>query len=150
MKPTKEEIKKKYNISEDDFELLSSDDIPPTEELMKEGSMVEKLGWFKNFELWVKRSILTGALQAIILVGGFISAVEKIHEYSPLVYAKAEDAAEYVTNFASYQLDAARTYLISPANISTEEDRQESIELRTLAIYPTGTQFYPLSTQYKI
>lgn len=148
--PSKEELKLKYGISNDDFVILQESYPPKPETLMKDGAYMEKAGWFGKFEVWLKRSLIGGLVLAVILIGGFISGLEKMTEYGYAIYSNREVISEYIEVFSDYAQDEAHTFLVSTSPSPTEEDKEQMKQLDQWGIMPTGSYFAPLSSSYKV
>jgi len=53
--PTKEQIKEKYGIANDDLEILVSDAVPTAEELEKEGTFLESVAEYFGVPTFLKK-----------------------------------------------------------------------------------------------
>jgi hypothetical protein len=138
--PTKEDIRRKYGITEQDFDLLTTTEMPPAETLQREGTYVEKVGWWENFEVWLKKSIIGSTVCAVLLIGSVISSVESIEKYAPIVLASAQQAISYVNHYADYAADEAKGFLVRTTALPTQEDKQRP----DLVLFATGSCVYPL------
>lgn len=142
---TKEQIKAKYNITEDDFDILVKDKEPSPEELKTEEVFLVKLGWYDKFEVWAKKSIVGGVIMAIIFIGGFINGIEKITEYGNIIYTNRDKLTTYIDHFPDYVKNSPLSFLIVPPTQQTEEDRQKQEEYEVRDIFATNTEIYPIS-----
>lgn len=66
--PTKEEIKAKYGITDNDFSILIEDNVPDAKELQKEESLLEKVADFLGVPTFLKKHRRTGIILAIIFL----------------------------------------------------------------------------------
>src|SRR5438309_398437 len=74
--PSKEEIRKRYNITEEDFAILAEDKLPDKTSLLKESASLENLGFWEKYSVWAKRSIIGGFITAIIFIGELRGGLE--------------------------------------------------------------------------
>jgi hypothetical protein len=144
--PSKQEIKEKYGITEDDFEVLIVSETPSPTQLQSEQSYLEKKGWWKGAEVWIKR-LFGGSIKAIIFVGGFISGAEFFQFDNYLI-----DARDHVVSFAqdlpSHIREEADRYLVA-LGTESPEDQQRHRELpQQPMMFPTGTIVAPVSGSY--
>lgn len=73
--PSKDEIKKKYSISNDDFDVLVKDKLPEPKELQNDESFIEKVADFLGVPTFLKKYKKTGIIVAILFLPGWISPV---------------------------------------------------------------------------
>ena len=78
--PTKEQIKKAYNISEDDFNILTK--FPSKEDFKKNPGFLKKLGTISGYDIWKRKSKL-GKLKDILLIHATVYSA--IQFYQPIV-----------------------------------------------------------------
>lgn len=94
--PTKEEIKDKYQIADDDFEILISRDIPEANVLQREDSLLEKVAGYFGVPTFLKKHRITGLVIAVLFLPGWL----------PKVYDKGKDV--FLTTYDFYQTQAAK------------------------------------------
>ncbi len=70
-RPTKNEVKQKYGISEDDFEILVQDNLPAAKELQEEGTVFERVASWLGVPTFLKKYRKTGILIALVLIPGW-------------------------------------------------------------------------------
>lgn len=139
MPPSIEEIKKKYGISEEDFEILELSSIPSPQELMRDAATLEKKGFWGKFEVWIKTSICGSIIFAVIFIGEVKDGIDAIRDFGTLVYSNRETIASYIEHFSDYASQQAKGLLVHTENPPTEEDRRH----QEWAIFPTGSYVAP-------
>ncbi|MBE0545373.1 MAG: hypothetical protein IH623_28875 [Verrucomicrobia bacterium] len=144
--PTKESIREKYAINEDtDFEVQQLPEIPDPQKLLQEGNKIEKKGFWGDFEVWTKTTIIGGVLMAVLFVTNVVRSVETIYKYGNIVYSNTERIKDYAQHFADYTKDKAIGFLVHTDKPPTEEDKK----YQQWAIFPTGSLVYPISGSWK-
>ena len=144
--PTKEELRKKYKITENDFMVLQSEEPPDSETLRKDGAFMQKVGYFERFEVWLKKTIVGQLVLAVIFVGGFAAGVETVAKYGSIIYTSRPQIEHYIAHLADYTKDQAKGLLAHTDRPPTRED----IERKEWVIFPTGTNVYPVSGSWQI
>lgn len=146
--PSKEEIRRKYGITESDFAVLTESELPQPETLRKEGAWIEKLGyWNRNkFEVWLKRNIIGNILLAVIFIGGVTDGLEAISKYGCIIYASGQQIASYVNNFAWHSTSEAKGFLVHTTQPPTPEDKNH----KEWVIFPTTAQIYPVTGSWSL
>src|ERR1017187_2137699 len=92
---SKDQIKHKYGINENDFQILTQNEKPSPDALLKEGAFIEKKGFWDGFEVWLKRTIVGNLLLAVIFIGGVLTGLDEINKYANIVYTKREQIINY-------------------------------------------------------
>lgn len=133
--PTKEEIRRKYNIAESDFAVLTTSKLPSPESLRQEGAQIGKLGVWDRFEVWLKRSFWGGAILAIIFFGEIVDGVEAIGKYGPRIYGSGQQIVSYLSRFSRHTIIVSTDPATSTSPMSSpENDRHEKrVALSTTA-----------------
>ncbi len=144
--PSKDEIREKYKITETDFAVLIQDKPINDETLTNKGSKYEKVGFWDGFEVWMKRSIIGDILLAVIFIGGLVAGFEAIHKYGTIVWANQEQIINYASAFADYATQQTKGVLAYINTPPTSEDMQH----QQWPIFPTGTQLFPISGNWRI
>lgn len=144
--PSKDEIRKKYGITETDFSILTQDQPINDQTLPESGSKYEKAGFWDGFEVWMKRSIFGNILLAVIFVGSLIAGIEAINKYGTIVWANQDQIISYVSTFADYATQQTKGVLAYVNSLPSAEDLQH----QTWPIFPTGTQLFPISGSWHI
>jgi hypothetical protein len=142
MPPSKEEIKKKYGITEDDFAVLEQSSLPTSQELMRDAAALKKKGFWGKFEVWLKTTICGGVLLAVIFIGEVKEGIDAIRDFGTLVYSNRETIELYIDHFSDYATEQAKGLLVHTENQPTEEDKLH----QEWAIFPTGSYVAPLSS----
>ena len=88
--PSKDELRKKYGITEGDFQVLTQAELPAPDALLKEGAYIQKVGFWDRFEVWLKKTVVGQVLIAVIFIGGVISGLEAINKYGTIIYTNRE------------------------------------------------------------
>ena len=143
--PSKEEIRLKYGISTDDFQILESDSLPSPLELMHDASTIKKLGFWDRMEVWLKTTVCGGIVLAVIFIGELKDGACAIYDFGNLVYTNRDKIEYYALHFVDYAKTQAIGLLIHTENPPTEEDKQYP----QLAIFSTGSLIYPLSSGWQ-
>jgi ribosomal protein S15P/S13E len=144
--PNKEEIRKKYEIKEKDFDVQELAEIPDPKKLLQEGAKIEKRGFWGDFEVWTKTTIIGGVLMAVLFIAGVvIPGVETIYKYGNIIYTNHNQIVDYADHFAQYAKDQAKGFLVHTPKPPTEEDKQH----QDMAIFPTGSLVYPVSGDWR-
>ncbi len=144
--PSEAEIRKQFGIAQkESFKVIQLAELPSPNEELKEGSKLEKRGYWNNFEVWLRTTIIGGIVLAVILIGDFINGVEKLYEVGYLIYTKHEVIADYTTNFAKYTKDKAIGFLVDRNKQPTEEDKKYP----QYAMLTSGTSLYPVSGDWR-
>jgi hypothetical protein len=144
MLPSKDEIRIKYNISEEDFEILEQKSLPTSQELMQESAVLRKKGFWDKFEVWLKTSITGGALLAVIFIGEVKDGIDAIHDIGTIVFSNRETIELYIEHFSDYTKENPKGLLVHTENPPTDEDKQR----QEWAIFPTGSYVAPLSASW--
>lgn len=135
--PSKEDIRKKYGIETEDFEILVQDNLPSPDELKKDDSVLETvLDFFGVPTFLLKKGTI---LLAIIFIPWWGPIAKK--NFEECVVTTYNYYEEVVTKFA--QAPDPPRYLITlrdPADIA-----RSPIDLKT-GSFPVGTGIYPYSS----
>jgi hypothetical protein len=138
--PSKDEIRKKYKISQEEFEILTT--MPTPTEMMVQGVKVEKLGFWGKFEVWKKSTILGGIVAAVCFIGDAGAGVDILSRTGEMIYGNSPQIAAYAHNFAHYAGTSATGFFIQhggpPENLNSD-----------MAEFATGTVIYPASRSYR-
>jgi hypothetical protein len=143
--PTKEELRLKYGITEQDFVIMTQADLPTAETLRNEGACLEKAGYWERFEVWLKKSVIGGPIYAVMLIGALVAGVEAIEKYGPIVWANGNQAISYVSHYAQFATDEAKGFLVHTTTPPTPEDKRRPDPV----LFWTGSHVYPLSGQWQ-
>jgi hypothetical protein len=73
--PSKEEIKQKYRITENDFDILIQQSIPDAKDLQSEESLLEKVADYFGVPTFLKKHRKKGLVLAILFIPGWIGPV---------------------------------------------------------------------------
>lgn len=108
-RPTREEILAKYRnqINADDFEILSTQELPPPSQLQREGAWLEYLGPLQETFLYLKRK-LYGPVVVISAFGGFMQGLEYLDKYTRIGFATIEQ----VVQLANEHCEAPATHYV--------------------------------------
>lgn len=139
--PTKEEIKKAYNISNDDFEILTS--FPKEDIVKKKYGKLIKLSSIFGLNAWMLRSI-TGVILAIIFIPPKVqSTLDEAIEFWRPVIQYTYDAGQKIVQNIQYPKEGEeiKTIAILPKEIKF----QQTTERQELDEYPAGTQIHLVS-----
>jgi len=117
--PTKEQIKTKYNITEDDFEILTS--LSTKDIIKKKYDKLIKLSSIFGLNPWMLKSI-TGVVVAVIFV-------------APKVQPTIDDTVEFWLPKARYTYNAGKKIL------NNMQKPKEGEEIKTIAILPPKLEF---------
>ena len=139
--PTKDEIRSRYGISEDDFHILTQKELPSSELLLKNEAFIEKKGFWDGFEVWLKKTIVGGIILAVIFIGELSDGIQAIQKIGYVIYSSRENVANYASHFAQYAKDSAKGFLVHTETPPTEEDKKH----QEWTIFPTGSQVYPVT-----
>ena len=135
--PTKEQIKEKFSIPDDDFEIKTK--LPTEEEIKKNPGFLEKLGSISGFKAWKRKSKI-GKLIDIILIPPAISAA--LSFYSPFAHYTYDVGKRIYQNIQWPKEDQeTKTIVILPPKI----ELQDAKDLQELDEYPTGTELIVVS-----
>lgn len=126
--PTKEQIKEKYNISENDFEILTS--LSTKDIIKKKYDKLIKLGSIFGLNPWMLKSI-TGVVVAVIFV-------------APKVQPTIDDTIEFWLPKARYTYDAGKKIL------NNIQKPKEGEEIKTIAILPSKLEFRNATDEQKM
>jgi hypothetical protein len=134
--PTKEELKAQYNISSDDFEVLTES--PSDEEIQKKGFLI-KLAEAFGVQPWMWKSPL-GIVLAIIILPVAIQGAYNF--WQPKAVYGAEQLLAYVETYEplppQHEIHWIAFY---PQNIQPPQTKQ----LPTIVQLPTGSGIFPAS-----
>ena len=94
--PSREEILNKYRdlIDEDDFVVLSREQLPSPSELQVEGAWLQKLGPVGDCVVWLKRTF-GGVVVAIALYGSFVSGLREIPNGVNIAFDSVQSIAAF-------------------------------------------------------
>jgi len=146
--PSKDEIKKKYGISEDDFEVLADSETPKPHQLQIEQAYLEKAGWWNGAEGWFKR-IFGGSIKAVIFIGAFMAGAEFL-QFDSYLYSSRDRVVSYLQDLPNHLKDEADRYLVSQETESPEDQRHHKKYPKQPMIFPTGTLVAPVSGSYSV
>lgn len=144
--PDKQEIKKAYNISEDDFEVLTS--LPDESKVRKIGGMLERVASLFGGQTWMWKS-RWGVILAIIFILPF--AQDKIATVYNFWQPKAEFAYEKGIEIIRHisppaPTEEVATIAVLPQNFVFNSPPDE-VKFENL---PIGTGVYALSASSEI
>lgn len=134
--PTKEEIRRKYNIRESDFAVLAASHLPSQESLNNEGARIERLGYWDRFEVWLKRSFWGGVILAVIFFGEIVDGVEAIGKYGPRLYGSGQQIVSYIGRFSRHTIVVSTDPATSTSPMPLQEDGPHE---RRVALATAGT-----------
>ncbi len=144
--PSEEEVRQKFDIQQKEhFDVLESKESPSPTDNLKEGTKLEKKGYWNGVEVWLRTTIIGGIVLAVILFGDFINGCELIYKYGNLIYTNHDAITEYVSNFAHYAKDKTIGFLVDTTPKPTEEDKK----YLQWGSFPTGSALYPASTDWR-
>lgn len=146
--PSKDEIKEKYGISEDDFEVLAASVAPTPHQLQLEQSYLEKKGWWKGAEVWIKR-IFCGSIRAVIFIGAFKEGSEFLL-FDKYLYSARDQVVSYVQCLPTHLQEEADRYLVSRETETPEDQQHRREHPQPPMIFPTGTIVAPVSGSYQV
>ena len=136
--PTKEEIKKAYNISDNDFEILTS--LPSEEEIKKNPGFFEKLDPISEFKTVWKRKSKIGKLISIILTPPALYGAISFYQLAiPYTYDKGMEILKRIQWPEESQ--GIKTIAILPQQIKI----QDAKDVQELDEYPIGTELIVVS-----
>ena len=141
--PSKEEIRKKYGISEPDFAILT--ELPSDEVLLKEGASLKKLGLWNGLEVWAKRTIIGGVLLAFLFIADLQNAIETYYKDGQIIYASLPTIQHYASHFSELAKDQAKGFLVYRGTPGSAEHKSWPVA----DLYATGTMVYPNSGQWQ-
>jgi len=139
--PSKKEICKKCGISREDFEVLTFSELPSGDQMQREGVSMRKLGWWENAEVWLKTTIIGGAILAVCFIGSFTTGIEAISKYGPIVLVDGTYVADYVSHYTQFATVPAKGFLVYTPHPPTVEDKLHA----DMVIFSTGSHLLPLS-----
>ena len=125
--PTKEQLKEKYGIAQDDFEILTA--LTKEDVFEKKYEKLTNLGSFFGFQTWMASSI-TGAIIAIIFL-------------LPKVQPTINDTVEFWKPVAQYTYDEGMKIL------DKFQKPQENEDLKTVAIWPRELKIVKATDEQK-
>ena len=140
--PTKEQIKEKYNIPENNFEILT--EFPTKEEIIekKYGKLI-KLGSIFGLKPWMLTTI-TGGLVAIIFILPKVQPTidDTIEFWYPVVHYTYDVGKQIVQNILWPEAgEEIKTIAIVPQELEFRDATDE----QDLEKFPIGTELYPVS-----
>ena len=139
--PSKEDLRKKYNITEEDFQAMVQPSLPTPESLQAEQAYIQKLGYWDRFEVWCKKTILGNLVLAVILIGGILQGFEYINKYSKIIYADGQQLIAYVDDYAQHAKEKPFGYVVQKDTPPSEEDKHQPDPI----YFTTGSAVYPAS-----
>ena len=142
--PSVEGIRKKFQIKETTFPIRHLDEFPDPKKLLKEGTRLQKKGFFGGLEVWTKRTIGGNVLLEVTLVSALIREMLDVDKYGYFIYAGQDQIATYIKQFASLATGKAIGFLVQAGGPPTEEDKQA----QAWVMFPTGTSVYPVSESW--
>jgi hypothetical protein len=142
--PSKEELRQKYNITEEDFQAMVQPGLPTPESLQAEQAYIQKLGYWDRFEVWCKKSIIGNMLLCVILIGGILQGFEYIGKYSKILYADGQQLITYIDNYAQHADEKPVGYVVRKDTPPSDEDRRQPDPV----IFNTGSLVYPVSGNF--
>jgi hypothetical protein len=102
--PSREEIRRKYGISERDFAILTTSKLPSLESLRQEGARIERLGFWDRYEVWKKQTITGTILSVLIVIGDIFGGVTALYYAGSFTYTTL---APYVRDFSPHTIVAS-------------------------------------------
>lgn len=148
--PTKQEIREKYGISEEDFEVLVTDKMPTPDSLVREQVFLQKVGWYENFEVILKRSKLGGVVLMVAFIGSVGGGVQIIYNTSVKVVECSVNITSYSKGLFDSAPDQAKGLLVYTPPQPTPEDKEKlPIHLHQSNHVATGGVIVPMSGDYK-
>jgi hypothetical protein len=135
--PSKEELKEKYDITEDDFEILDS--LPSAGEVQKKESFLVKLGEIAGAQAWMWKS-WKGKVIAIVLVYMFVNGV--YDTFKPLALWSYEKVPIYLQACQPYAEEIAKGYI---AFVQQPTAQQYPAVVPAMDVLPIGTGLFPVS-----
>jgi hypothetical protein len=135
--PTKEEIKAKYGIKENDFKILTR--LPTKEEQEKEGGILIKLGQAFGAQDWMWKSVW-GVLLAIIIIPAAAQGVWNF--WQPKAIYGFEMVSSYIQTFDPKKQTEDQGFV---AFTTQYEKAREDSEKHEAINWPTGSMVVPIS-----
>jgi hypothetical protein len=139
--PSREELRRRYDITEEDFQTLIRPQLPTCDSLQQEHAYIQKLGYWDRFEVWCKRTIIGNLLLAVILIGSVLHGIDYIDKYSVMIYVNGQQLISYVNDYTRHAKEKPIGYIVRKDIPPTEEDKHQPDPV----IFTTGTQLYPNS-----
>ena len=134
--PSKKEIREKYGISNEDFDVLLRESTPTAEELKESGSLLESVIDF------------LGVPTFLLKKGVIVLAVIFIPYWGPIATKNFQDCIVTTYNYYSEVVKHVADTSDPPRYVLTLQDpadiARNPIDLRT-GSFPVGTGIYPIS-----
>lgn len=128
--PSKEEIKTKYGITDNDFSILVSNKVPDAKELQEEESLLEKVADFFGVPTFLKKHRRTGIILAIMFLPGWLPPVyENTKNMIATTYTFYEKQITYLSN----AIDNDSVYLVYYQN--SNELPNNKVDFHDLPLY---------------
>lgn len=139
MAPSKREILEKYRdvISNEDFEILVSEEFPAPQTAQQEGVFFQYLGTIKGWYLFVKRHGGKVVTAIVFMGGGFIPGLEYVANYSTIAY---EAVSQYADVDRSNSDIPATDYVVSNRPLNWALPPDDSIRFPITTTTTTTTQ----------
>lgn len=134
--PSKEALKAKYNISNNDFDILT--ERPPDEAIQSKGFLV-KVGEVLGVQEWMWTSYF-GIVLAIILIP--VAAMGIYDFWQPKIVCGAEEFQRYAHTYTQPPPQNTKRWI---AFYPQDTPPPEAEEPLTITHLPIGTGLYPLS-----
>jgi hypothetical protein len=142
MPPTKQEILEKYRkvISNEDFDVLISDQFPSPKALHEEGIHLQYLGTIGKWWIFAKHSLFGRVIGVICAIGAIGQGIEYTCKYGQMAY---ETVAKYVEAGQANKSTPATDYVFTDSPIDWPFPSEKPFRLVATTTTTTTTTTQP-------